>query len=106
MAGRRDGRRGQENGGLKPTLRGLLRWAGNSVISVLWPFAGVRNFWPVDSPIERVHAKCYGFVETGIWPGGGMGGEAMFDRVEMDVVHMCRIIAVIADCVLPIAALP
>lgn len=40
------------------------------------------------------------------WPCGGMRGEAVFDWVEMDVVHVCAVIALVADRVFPEAVLP
>ncbi len=54
----------------------------------------------------RVDSLCDGLVEGGIGPFGGVADEAVFHRVEMNVVEMGGVIFVVADRVFPEAPLP
>jgi hypothetical protein len=57
-------------------------------------------------PIYRVHAFHYSSMECRIAPIGHVFDQAMFDRIEMHIIHMRAEIAFITDEVLPISPLP
>lgn len=57
-------------------------------------------------PVWRVGAAGDGVVEGGVGPDGWGGGVAVFDRVEVDVIHVGGVVRAVADGVFPEAALP
>jgi len=44
---------------------------------------------------RRIHSSLNVRAECGIRPFGGNSDEAVFDRIEMDVVHMRRIVGAV-----------
>lgn len=58
------------------------------------------------APILRIDTVRHVTMEGGIRPIGHPRDITMFERVDMDVIHMVAVILLIPDQVFPIMALP
>ena len=66
----------------------------------------VRQVTSIATPIRRQIAALHISMKTAVWPVAHARHEAMFDRIEMDVVDVPFQIAGIANDVFPIVSLP
>ena len=57
-------------------------------------------------PIRRINTLLYQPMKSRMRPICQPFDQAMFDRIDMDVIHMGRKIRIIANQVFPITALP
>jgi len=52
-------------------------------------------------PVFRIEAAVDARLERGVWPFRRRGDEPVLDRIEMDVIHVRRVVLVVAVGVLP-----
>ena len=57
-------------------------------------------------PVGRVKPGGDAAMERSVGPVGDIGHQAVFYRIEMNIVDMRTVIAVVANCVFPEASLP
>ena len=57
-------------------------------------------------PIHRINTLLDQWMKSRIWPFPHSFYQTMFERIDMDIIHMRTKIRVIANQVFPIAALP
>lgn len=71
--------------------------------------AGLARRYILDAaadPIKQINAAFGARPERGLWPVCPRSGKAVLDRVEVNEIHVRRRIPVVANSMLPEAAVP